>query len=57
MCVCTGKSGEYLDNCAPSKAADFAADPDNAKRLWQLSSKMVCKHLMYVVLTNDCIAG
>lgn len=36
-----GDSGAYLDDCQASDPADFAKDMGNAKKLWELSEKLV----------------
>ena len=34
-------AGSYLADCAPAEAADWATDPELAKRLWTLSEQLV----------------
>jgi hypothetical protein len=34
-------NGAYLHNCTPTPAMEYASDPENAKRLWELSEELV----------------
>jgi hypothetical protein len=35
------EGGSYLADCAVAEAADYAVDPDAARRLWALTEELV----------------
>lgn len=36
-----GKSGMFLDNCGLGEASEFSTNPENAAKLWKISSELV----------------
>jgi hypothetical protein len=34
-------NGAYLSDCVIAQPVEYAHDPENAKRLWELSEKLV----------------
>jgi hypothetical protein len=42
-----GFSGAFLDDCHPKKPLEYASDPANGKKLWELTEKILGEKFSY----------